>query len=288
MTEIALPKQIAVARPAPRRTEKRRGVIVPSERLWPRPAIVAIQAALLLAVIAGWEAGARAGYVDPFFWSQPSQIWEAAIKFVGGGSALRDTWFTVGATIAGFTVGTLGGAAIGLSLWWSRNAAAVVEPFVVVFHAVPKLAFAPLIILLFGIGIASKIALAIALTAVISILAALSGVRAIDQDLVRMMYAMGARRHQVFLKVVVPATLPWVISSMRINIGLALAGTIVGEFVSAKAGLGKLIMYAGATYDMALIWVGIIILSGVAVAMYGVVGWLERRFLRGMHANAHG
>ena len=103
-------------------------------------------------------------------------------------------------------------------------------------------------------------------------------------DLVRMMYALGARKYQVFLKIVVPSALPWVISSMRINIGLALAGTIVGEFVSSKYGLGKLIMYAGSTYDMALIWVGIIILSTVAVFMYMAVSWLERILLRGVHA----
>ena len=200
-------------------------------------------------------------------------------------SALYDTWFTVSSTLIGFVVGTAGGAAIGLSFWWSRNIAEIFEPYVIVFNSVPKLAFAPLIILIFGIGIASKIALSIALTIVITILAAYSGVKAVDEDLVRMMYALGGRKYQIFFKAVVPSVLPWVISSMRINIGLALAGTIVGEFVSSKYGLGKLIMYAGSTYDMSLIWVGIIVLSTVAVLMYGVVSRLERVLLRGVHAS---
>jgi NitT/TauT family transport system permease protein len=272
------------ARSSPSR-KPRRGVVVRVERRWPRPVILGCQFGILAGILLLWEIGARGGLVDPFFWSQPSAIWSAGVVFVTRWSALYDTWFTVSSTLIGFVVGTAGGAAIGLSFWWSRNVAEIFEPYVIVFNAVPKLAFAPLIILIFGIGIASKIALSIALTIVIAILAAYSGVKAVDEDLVRMMYALGGRRYQIFFKAVVPSVLPWVISSMRINIGLALAGTIVGEFVSSKYGLGKLIMYAGSTYDMSLIWVGIIVLSTVAVLMYGVVSRLERVLLRGVHAS---
>jgi NitT/TauT family transport system permease protein len=275
------------ARPRPQPRKPRRGVIVRVEKRWPRPVILACQFGILAGILFFWEIGARSGWVDPFFWSQPTAIWSAGVAFVSRWSALYDTWFTVSATLIGFVVGTTSGAAIGLSFWWSRNAAEIFEPYVIVFNAVPKLAFAPLIILIFGIGISSKIALSIALTMVIAILAAYSGVKAVDEDLVRMMYALGGRKYQVFFKAVVPSVLPWVISSMRINIGLALAGTIVGEFVSSKYGLGKLIMYAGSTYDMSLIWVGIIVLSTVAVLMYGVVSWLERVLLRGVHAQAN-
>jgi NitT/TauT family transport system permease protein len=274
------------ARPGQQPRKPRRGVVVRVEKRWPRLVILGCQFGILAGILLLWELGARTGWVDPFFWSQPSAIWSAGVVFVTRWSALYDTWFTVSSTLIGFIVGTLAGAAIGLSFWWSRNMAEIFEPYVIVFNSVPKLAFAPLIILIFGIGIASKIALSIALTIVITILAAYSGVKAVDEDLVRMMYALGGRKYQIFFKAVVPSVLPWVISSMRINIGLALAGTIVGEFVSSKYGLGKLIMYAGSTYDMSLIWVGIIVLSTVAVLMYGVVSWLERVLLRGVHASA--
>jgi NitT/TauT family transport system permease protein len=263
-----------------------RGVVVPTERRWSAPRVVLTQVGILVLALGLWEIGVRAGRIDPFFWSQPSAIWRTAIVFVTQGSALYDTWFTVSATLAGFLVGTVSGAAVGLAFWWSRNVSAVLEPFVIVFHAVPKLAFAPLIILVFGIGIGSKVALAVALTAVISILAAHGGVKAVDEDLVRLMYSLGASRWQVFAKVVVPSSMPWIISSMRINIGMALAGTIVGEFVSSQHGLGKLILYAGSTYEMALIWVGIIVLSAVAVGMYAAVVRLERVLLRGVRAQA--
>jgi NitT/TauT family transport system permease protein len=279
--------ELHAVRPQGQIRRPKRGVVVRVEKRWPRPVILACQFGLLAGILYLWEIGARIGWVDPFFWSQPSAIWKTGVAFVSRWSALYDTWFTVSSALIGFVVGTTGGAAIGLSFWWSKNLAEIFEPYVIVFNAVPKLAFAPLIILIFGIGISSKIALAIGMTMVISILAAYSGVRAMDEDLVRMMYALGGRKYQIFFKAVIPSVLPWVISSMRINIGLALAGTIVGEFVSSKYGLGKLIMYAGSTYDMSLIWVGIIVLSAIAVLMYGVVSWLERVLLRGVHAQAN-
>ena len=262
----------------------RRGVVIPADRRWPGWLIALCQAALLLAVVAVWELGVRTRRIDPFFWSSPSKIWETAVIFLRAGDAVTNTWFTFRATLIGFVLGTTAGAVIGLALWWSRNLAAILEPFVIVFNAVPKLAFAPLLILLFGIGISSKIALAAALTVVIAILAALSGVKAVDSDLIRLLYSLGASRWQVFTKVVVPSSLPWIISSLRINIGLALTGAIVGEFVSSQFGLGKVIMYAGSTYEMGLIWVGIAILSALAIAMYLGVLKLEQIMLRGMHA----
>lgn len=261
------------------------GVILPRESIWPRWVIYSLQGIILFVIISLWELGVRLGAVDPFFWSSPSQIWDTGIVFLSQGSAIQDTWFTFRATIIGFVLGTSSGALIGWSLWWSENLAAIVEPYIIVFNAIPKLAFAPLLILLFGIGVASKIALAIALTIVITALAAHAGVKAVDPDLVRMMYSLGGKRWDVFVKVVVPSSMPWVISSLRVNIGLALAGVIVGEFVSSQFGLGKVILYAGSTYDMALIWVGILILSLLAIAMYGCVLQLERVLLKGIHTS---
>lgn len=262
---------------------RRAGVVIPVARRWPPAKLALVHACLLIALIACWQAGVEFRLIAPFFWSSPAGIVHSAVIFFSTSSALYDTWFTFFSTITGFVAGSALGAAIGLSLWWSVNAAAIVEPYIIVINAVPKLAFAPLIILLFGIGIASKIVLAIALTFVITALAAHAGVREVDADLIRLAYSLGGRRRDVFLKIVVPSALPWVISSLRINIGLALAGTIVGEFVSSRYGLGKMIMYAGSTYDMGLIWVGILVLSALSVALYYVVLAIERQLLRGLH-----
>lgn len=262
----------------------RSGIVIREQRLWAAWIRHLVAIGLFAVVLVGWEIGVRARWIDPFFWSSPGQIIVTGYIFVTSGSALFDTWFTVQSTLLGFVIGTLAGGCIGLSLWWSRNLAAIVEAYLVLFNAIPKIALAPLLILVFGIGLASKVALASSLTVVVTALAAYSGVREVDPDLVRMMFSLGARRRDIFLKVVVPSSLPWIASSLRINIGLALSGSIVGEFISSRYGLGKMILYAGTTYEMALIWVGIVILSIVALAMLRVVELLERVVLRGMHA----
>ncbi len=284
-TATGAPADAKDPRPQPGALPKRRaGVVLKARRDWPRPAIHAAQFAILVAILVFWEFGVRAGFINAFFWSSPSDIARVARIFVTEGTALQDTWFTFRATVIGFVAGSLLGAAIGLSLWWSKNAARIVEPFIVVFNAIPKMALGPLIILIFGIGISSKIALAIALTFVITALAAYSGVKSVDEDLVKLTYSLGGRRWDVFRKIILPSSMPWIISSLRINIGLALAGVLVGEFISSQFGLGKVIMYAGATYDMALIWVGITILSVLSMALYGVVVWMERQLLKGFHS----
>jgi NitT/TauT family transport system permease protein len=182
----------------------------------------------------------------------------------------------------GFIIGTASGSMLGLSFWWSRNYAAITQPYMICFHSLPKLALAPLVILIFGIGLASKVAIATALTIIVSALTAYAGVKALDPDQERLFYSLGASRMQIFRKLVVPFCLPWVISVLRVNIGLALTGAIVGEFIASQHGLGRAILYAGSTYDIALVWVVALVLSTLAVAMYGAVSWLERILRKGI------
>jgi NitT/TauT family transport system permease protein len=278
---VPLSPGLDVAAGAGRKDVRRKGVVIAQEKPWSKTTILLIQLGILASIIGGWEACGALGVIDPFFWSTPSRIAQAAIIMLEEGTIWYDTWFTLKATLIGFVAGSALGAVIGLSLWWSRNAAAVVHPYIIVFNAVPKIALGPLIILIFGIGISSKIALAMAFTAVITALAAYAGVKAVDDDLVKLTLSLGGRKRDVFFKIVVPSTLPWIASSLQINIGLALAGAIAGEFISSQYGLGKIIMYAGATYDMALIWVGIIILALLATALYAIIFWLERKLMKG-------
>ena len=113
------------------------------------------------------------------------------------------------------------------------------QPYIICFESIPKLALAPLIILVFGLGLGSKVAIAFALTFVISTLTAYAGVKALDPDGEKLFYSLGATRWQVFRKLVVPFCLPWIISVLRVNIGLALTGAIVGEFIASQHGLGR-------------------------------------------------
>lgn len=237
---------------------------------------------IIVGIFTLWELGARAGLINSFYWSQPSSIWETAVVAFQSGDILANAQFTFTSTVAGFVLGVGGGVAIGLSFWWSRRYALVSEPLLIAFEAMPKLALAPIVVLVLGLGMESKIAMATALVIVIQVLNTYSAVKTVDQDLTTLMYSLGASRWQVFIKVVVPSVMPWVASSLRVAIGLALTGAIVGEYIGSTAGLGRMIQYAGSTYDIALIWVGIFTLALLSMVLYVVVAWLEKRLLKGL------
>jgi NitT/TauT family transport system permease protein len=271
------PQQAAA--PSPPAKAARR---LPVQKDWPLWAIVAAQIGILIGAIALWQAAADLGWIDGFFWSKPSAIYDTLIKFFTEGEAWTDIGFTFRSTIFGFLLGTTCGSLLGLSFWWSRNYAAIVQPYVICFESLPKLALAPLVILVFGMGLASKVAIATALTLVVSTLTAYAGVKALDSDSEKLFYSLGATRWQVFHKLVVPFCLPWIISVLRVNIGLALTGAIVGEFIASQHGLGRAILYAGNTYDIALVWVAVLVLSMLAMVMYVAISWLERILRKGM------
>jgi len=255
---------------------------LPVQKDWPLWAIVATQLSILCGVIALWQVAADRGWIDGFFWSKPSAIYATLITFFTDGDAFIDIGFTFRSTIIGFLIGTAAGSMLGLSFWWSRNYAAIAQPFVICFESLPKLALAPLVILVFGMGLASKVAIATALTLVVSTLTTYAGVKAVDPDQERLFYSLGASRLQVFRKLIVPFCLPWIISVLRVNIGLALTGAIVGEFIASQHGLGRQILYAGQTYDIALVWVAVFVLSTLAVVMYVMVSWIESLLRRGV------
>ena len=255
---------------------------LPVQKDWPLWAIVTTQIGILVAIIALWQVAADRGFIDGFFWSKPSAIWSTLITFFTDGDAFTDIGFTFRSTIIGFLIGTVSGSMLGLSFWWSRNYAAIAQPFVICFESLPKLALAPLVILVFGMGLASKVAIATALTLVVSTLTAYAGVKAVDPDQERLFYSLGASRLQVFRKLIVPFCLPWIISVLRVNIGLALTGAIVGEFIASQHGLGRQILYAGQTYDIALVWVAVLVLSTLAVVMYVTVSWIESLLRKGV------
>jgi NitT/TauT family transport system permease protein len=255
---------------------------LPTLRDWSGRRILATQLGIVLTLVLGWEAAARLRMIDPFFWSQPSQIWETMKTFFAEGDAFVDIAFTFRSTLLGFFIGTALGSLLGLSFWWSRNYAAIAQPYVICLESLPKLALAPLIILVFGMGLASKVAIACALTIVVSTLTTYAGVQAVDRDQERLFYSLGASRWQVFLKLVTPSCLPWIISVLRVNIGLALTGSIVGEFIASQHGLGRTILYAGQTYEISLVWVAVLVLSTLSMLMYAAVSWLESVLRKGV------
>ncbi|MBS5911544.1 MULTISPECIES: ABC transporter permease [Paenibacillus] len=236
--------------------------------------------AVLLFVV--WEVFTRLGWLDPYYWSSPSVILQTTWVQLTAGTLLSDIVYTSGSTVLGFVFGTLLGALLGLSFWWSKSYAGISEPYLIVLNAMPKLALAPVLVILLGIGFFSKVALAFSMTVVVAALSAYSGVKSVDPDMEKLMYSLGAKRMQVFTKVVIPWSMPWIISSLRINIALALAGAIVGEFIASSQGVGRMIMYAGTILDINLVWVGVVVLSVLSMVMYWGVVLLEKGLSKGL------
>lgn len=275
VSDIAAP--IAIAPLPAARGKLRRVYHETAPAMW---SVLAGRFGIAIGALVLWEVLARLHVINPFLWSQPTAIAAEFWRTLMDGSLVEDASFTFTATICGFVIGTVSGSAIGLSFWWSTWYAKVMEPFLIVFEGLPKLALAPIVVLALGLGIASKIGMAVALTIVISALTTYAGMRAVDRDLIRLVFSLGATRWQVFSTVILPGTFPAILSAMRINIGLALAGAIVGEFIGSQHGLGRSIDYAGQTYNIALIWSGVFTLSLLSVALYIVTSWLEHTLLR--------
>lgn len=235
---------------------------------------------LLLGLILFWEAGARLGLIDPFFFSSPSEIVQTAIVKWQSGQLWRDIRYTAASTLLGFVLGTAIGSVVGLLFWFNRKVALIAEPWMIVLNALPKLALAPVLVIWFGIGFSSKVVLAFLMTVVVAAMSAYGGVQAVDPALETLMVSLGARRRQIFTRLVVPSAMPSIITGLRVNIALAMAGSIVGEFIASDRGLGRMIVYAGTIFDLKLVWVGVVVLSIVSVLMYAGVVLLEKLLMR--------
>jgi NitT/TauT family transport system permease protein len=236
------------------------------------------QVALTVAFFGIWEILVRTGVLRVYLYGLPSGIWTRFWALLWDGTLLRDTAVTGFESVVGFAIGSFTGSLIGLGLWLTPTLALVLRPFIVAVNGLPKIALAPLIIVWFGIDMESKIAIAAIITFIVSLMTAYSGAMEVDQDLVRLMRSLGATPRQTFFKVVVPSTIPWIVSGLRLNVGFALIGAVVGEYIAAKVGLGYLVYYSGTLYDLNAVWVGLFALMALALVLDYAVTLLERRF----------
>lgn len=232
---------------------------------------------LLFGILGLWELGIRTGYLEPYIYGVPSGVAQAFATQIMDGSLAHHFWVTFQEVVLGFLIGSSLGTAGGLLLWLSPLWARVLHPYMIALNGVPKIALAPLIIVWFGLGMESKIAIAAIITFIVAFLQAHKGTQQIDQDLIRLMQSLGARPLQTFVKIVVPGSLPWVVSALRLNVGFALIGAVVGEYISAQAGLGYLVYYAGQLYNLNSVWVGIFSLMIMALMLEAVVTFIEKK-----------
>lgn len=244
--------------------------------------VLATQLGILLFIFGLWEWACVAGWIEAGLAGQPSRIFALFVDAVVSGEIFRHLYATLYEEFFGFAIGGAAGTAVGWGLWWSRSLSRILEPFAVIFNGIPKIALAPPMIVWFGIFQTSKIVLAATICFVVAWLSAYAGTRQVDRDLLDMLRAMGANKWQRFVKVVIPASMPWVISAIKINIGFALVGAVVGEFVSSNQGLGYLAVQAAIQFQMSQLWMIVFVIMLVAAVQYWIVLWAERRLLAWM------
>ena len=238
-----------------------------------------IRIAILVIFIALWEVAAKLKLIDPFFTSSPSRIVKSLISFVNGGTLFRHIWVTCYETIIGFMLGTILGVIIAIILWASKTASKVLDPYLVVLNALPKVALAPIIIFWVGNGTPAIITIALLISIVTTIISVLTGFNEVDEGKMLLMTTFQANKWQKLRYLVFPASIPVIIAALKINVGLSWVGVIMGEFLVAREGLGFLIIYGGQIAQLDMVMMSIVILSVIAFIMYEVVAILENKLV---------
>jgi NitT/TauT family transport system permease protein len=256
--------------------------------------VIAWQLAILVALLAGWQflTGIKAVsktpglyWIDPFFISRPSAIAERFVHLASGQVRLsiwQMAWSTVQSTLWGFLVGITTGFAAGLVLGRSDRAARVLDPFIIAFNSLPRIALVPLITMIFGFGLLAKIVLAWTIVFFIVFFNTFQGARSVDPDLIHAARFLGASERQIMTSVVVPSALAWTFASLTPSISFALIGVVVGEFIGGESGggLGYLIVQSLGTLNAADMMVALLALGVIGIVMALGIKQLESRLLR--------
>ncbi|PWK15830.1 ABC transporter permease [Tumebacillus permanentifrigoris] len=242
--------------------------------------VFATQLLILIACLAFWEVGARLNWINPFIFSYPSKIWLQFLAMLGDGSLLHHTWITVYETLVGFLLGTFAGTVLAIVIWASPFLARVLDPYIVIFNSMPKVALGPIFIVAFGQGFLSILMMALAISVVITTIVVYTAFRDVDPNLLKLVRTYGGSRRHVFQKVVFPASLPAILSTLKVNVGLSWIGVIVGEFLVAQAGLGYLIIYGFQVFNFTLVMLALFVILIVSTVMYHAVAFFEKRTLK--------
>ncbi len=248
------------------------------DRNFHRKKILLLRFLLLVCLLAVWEIASRTGFINSFIFSSPSRIILTAWQMMADGSLWLHLGVTLGETLVSFLAVTLFGLMTAVFLWLFPSVSEVLEPYLVMLNSLPKSALAPLLIVWLGNNVRTVIVAAVSVAVFGSIITLHTGFREIDSDKVKLIYSLGGTKKDVMFKVIVPGSVPMIISNMKVNVGLCLVGVIIGEFLSAKAGLGYLIIYSSQTFRMDWMLMSIVILCLLSTVLYQGIRVLEKKF----------
>jgi NitT/TauT family transport system permease protein len=237
----------------------------------------------LVVIIGGWELATRVGIVDKFFWGQPSGIWAQIVKWVTQGTAQGPLWLqiavTLEETILGFVIGVVLGILFGVVLGRNQFLADILGPYIKAANSIPRVVLGSIFVIGLGLGIQSKVALAVVLVFFIVFFNAFQGVREADRNLLANARILGANQRQLTTEVILPSALTWIIASLHTSFSFALVGAVVGEFLGSTEGIGLMIQTAQGTFNANGVFAAMAILAVVALTMEALVTALENRLL---------
>jgi NitT/TauT family transport system permease protein len=249
-----------------------------------RLSVAGLRLLLGVVILGAWELSTRLGWIDVFFWSQPSAIAAKLWLWITQGTDLGPLWdqvlVTMQETVGGFVVGSILGIIFGVALGRSALLADVLGPYIKGFNAIPRVVVGALFAVALGLDIRAKIATAAVLVFFVVFFNAFQGVREVDRNLIANARILGASDRQLTTEILIPSALSWIVASLHTSFGLALVGAVVGELFGATQGLGELIYSAKNNFDTAGVFAGMALLAAMALVAEALITVLENRLIK--------
>lgn len=227
-----------------------------------------------------WELASQKQWIDPLIFSSPSKIGQLFFEKIIDGSLFLNLAVTVTETIFGFLLGTLLGTMLAALLWWSPMISKVLDPYLVILNAMPKVALGPILIVALGPGFTSIISMGAIISIIITTIVVYTSFRGVDPNYLKVLETFGATRSQTFKEAVLPASFPTIISTLKVNVGLSWVGVIVGEFLVSSKGLGFMIISGFQVFNFTLVFMSLFIIAVFATIMYQLVELLEKKLIK--------
>lgn len=238
------------------------------------------QLIIFIVFFTGWEVSSRLQWVDPLLFSSPSKIWVLLLAKIQDGSLLANIGITLTETILGFILGTLLGTLLAAVLWWSPILSKILDPYLVILNSLPKVALGPILIVALGPGYTSIVSMGIIISVIITTIVIYTAFREVDPNYLKVLQTFGATRLQCFKEVIMPASFPVIVSTLKVNVGLSWVGVIVGEYLVSSKGLGYMIIYGFQVFNFTLVMLSLLVIAVLATIMYQVVEYIEKLLIK--------
>jgi NitT/TauT family transport system permease protein len=249
-----------------------------------RRMIIALRLVVLVVALGGWEIAARLKWIDPFFYSMPTMIYDQLVEWMRDGTAQGSLWMQVAVTleetVIGFLIGSIAGVICGIVLGRNKLLSDVFSLYIQIANSIPRVVLGSIFVIALGLGMASKVALAVVMVFFVVFGNAFQGVREADKYMIANAQILGASPRQLTMAVVIPSAMSWILASLHVSFGFALVGAVVGEFLGAKEGIGLLISTAQGAFNASGVFAAMIVLAVVALAADFLLSSLEKRLLK--------